>query len=169
VITDESDAEDTAVPNDTIAAETSESSDSSDSEDECFITEIQSVDNETDDTESEVSVITETELVHNEIPDPDIELEPHPLEMYDAPVPVPRNQEGRPIPVPRNLEGRPTPIPRRSLRNRVAPNRYGEWSHSHVANVTSTNEDSNSKAIDSHSHEVLGLLIDKFLDKLVTN
>jgi len=148
VPSDRSDRVSQVVPNDTIAAE-SVISDSSDSEEEFIVTDNQSLVNDADNTEPQVVGTPEPVLIPNEIPDP--------VAMHDTPVLEDRD-----------LGEMPVPTPRRSLRNKVAPNRYGEWCKLHVANV-SRDEANTNITNDSSSHEVLGLLIDKLLDKLISN
>ena len=81
--------------------------------------------------------------------------EPQPIEEDDVPpVPIPR------IPVPGN---RPVPVPRRSQRKRASPDRYGEWVKAHVADVANPDSGGITNTNNTNSHEVLGLLLDKFL------
>jgi hypothetical protein len=148
-------------------------SDSSDSEDEYIEIVPENHSDENSTHTNEVHVPAQAVMIQNEIPDLTIRsddndeddddldvttpiVQPQPIVIQDVPVPVVKPVK------------RPIPTPRRSQRNRVSPDRYGEWVKTQVANKSSNNTGNPvSNSTESHKHEALGLLIDKFLDKLI--
>jgi hypothetical protein len=113
-------------------------------------------------------------MIQNEIPDLTIRSDDNDDdEDLDVTTPIVQPQasvtQDVPVPVVKPIK-RPIPTPRRSQRNRVSPDRYGEWVKAQVANTSSKNTGNPvSNSTESHKHEALGLLIDKFLDKLIIN